>query len=326
MIKYNNPTGLHPFVAAMLTYNDYDYTDDPTIISTTSLMKPVNMVALERFNNGCDKEVDVEGLIPSVMGSAMHSLLEVALQTTDKPTWEMLGVKADKLEIQQEVRKAVKVNGTDFTLSGKFDVLYKYGDNPWRLADLKTMSTWGTVLSSKEKNLEFTKQLSIYRWLNQDKEIDDIAEIFFWYTDWSKVKARQDKQYPQSRVGHFEIALWSIEETERFIRTRLHEISLALDSLKNTGRTGVACRPEDLWQSEASWKYYKPNKQGKLNYNRATKVFSQQSEAIAFMANNGNVGEVKEFPAMIKRCNYCSVRDFCEQYPMFKSQGLIPEL
>jgi len=326
MIKYNNPTGLHPFVAAMLTYNDYDYTNDPSVISTTSLMKPVNMVALERFNSGCNKEVDVEGLIPSVMGSAMHSLLEVALESTDKPTWEMLGVKADDLEIQQEIRKAVKVLGTAFTLSGKFDVLYKYMNNPWRLADLKTMSTWGTILSSKEKNLEFVKQLSIYRWLNQDKEIDDIAEIFYWYTDWSKVKALQDSSYPQSRVGHFEIALWNLEETEQFIKARLFEISKALESLARTGRTGTACQEADLWQSDASYKYYKPNKQGKINYTRATKVFAQQSEAIAFMASNGNVGEIKEFPAMIKRCNYCSVRDFCEQYPVYKAQGLIPNL
>lgn len=326
MIKYNNPTGLHPFVAAMLTYNDYDYTNDPTVISTTSLMKPVNMVALERFNNGCDKEVDVEGLIPSVMGSAMHSLLEVALESTDDETWLQLGVKPDKLTIEQEVRKAVKIPGTGYTLSGKFDVLYKYMNNPWRLADLKTMSTWGTVLSSKEKNLEFTKQLSIYRWLNQDKEIDDIAEIFYWYTDWSKVKARQDSSYPQSRVGHFEIALWTLDETEQFIKARIFEITKALENLERTGKTGTACQDADLWRSDPTWKYYKPNKQGKINYNRATKNFSIQSEAIAYMASQGNVGEIKEFPAMIKRCNYCSVRDFCEQYPVYKAQGLIPEL
>jgi len=326
MIKYKNSTGLHPFVCAMLAYNDYDYTNDPTVISTTALMKPVNMVALERFNAGCDKEVEVEGLVASVMGSAVHSLLEVALDSTTDDTWLQLGVKADELTIEQEIRKAVKIEGTDYTLSGKFDVLYKYRANPWRLADLKTMSTWGTVLSGKEKNLEFTKQLSIYRWLNQDKEIDDIAEIFYWYTDWSKVKARQDSSYPQSRVGHFEIALWTLAETEQFIKARLFEITKALESLKRTGKTGTVCQDVDLWQSKASWKYYKPNKQGKINYTRATKVFSIHSEAIAHMASSGNVGEIKEFPAMIKRCNYCSVRDFCEQYPVYKAKGLIPDL
>jgi len=326
MIKYNNPTGLHPFVAAVLTYNDYDYTDDPTVISVTSLMKPVNMVALERFHNGCDKEVDVEALIPSVMGSAMHSLLEVALETTKPEVWEMLGVKPDKLEILQEQRSVKEVEGTGFKVSGKFDVLYKYFDNPWRVADLKTLSTWGTVLSGASKKLEYTKQLSMYRWLNQDKEIDDIAEIFYWYTDWSKVKALQDTSYPQSRVGHFEIALWSIDATGMYIKDRLNKINKALDNLKTTGVTGVICSDEDLWRSEPKYKYYKPNKSGKISYTRATKVFDNMTEAIEYKLSKGaGVGEIKEFPAEVKRCGYCSVRDFCPQYVEFKAQGIIKE-
>jgi len=326
MIKFNNPTGLHPFVAAMLTYNDYDYNDDPTVISVTSLMKPINMVALERFHSGCDKEVDVEALIPSVMGSAMHSLLEVALETTKPEVWKMLGVKPDKLQILQEQRNVKEVLGTGFKVSGKFDVLYKYFDNPWRLADLKTLSTWGTILSGESKKLEYTKQLSMYRWGNQDKEIDDIAEIFYWYTDWSKVKALQDTSYPQSRVGHFEIALWSVEETDRYIRARLAEISRAINMLKTHGITGVTCTDEDLWRSDPKYKYYKPNKSGKINYTRATKVFDTLEEAQVYMATKGaGVGEIKEFPAEVKRCGYCSVREFCPQYAEFKAQGIIKE-
>jgi len=321
MVQYNNPTRLHPFVAAMLAYNDYDYNDDPTIISTTSLMKPTNMVALERFNKDCMKQVDVEALIPSVMGSAMHSLLEVALETTKPEVWKQFGMDAQYLEIEQEIRKECPI--LNYKLSGKFDVLYRYKGSPWRLGDLKTLAVWGAVFGNDDKTLEYVKQLSIYRWLNQDKEIEDIAEIYFWYTDWSKVRALQDSSYPQSRVGSKEIALWSLEETELFIKQRLLDLTKATKSLETTGKTGFICEDKDLWRSEDKYKYYKPNKSGKINYTRATKVFDDNESAMAFMAAQGNIGEVIKYPGQVKRCNYCSVRDFCTQYPGFVAAGLI---
>jgi hypothetical protein len=324
MVKFNNPTRLHPFVAAMLAYNDYDYIADPNVISVTSLMKPVNMVALERFHSGCDKEVDVEALVPSVMGSAMHSLLEVALESTQPDVWEQFNIQANKLEILQEQRVVKQIPGTKYKLAGKFDVLYKYDSDVWRLGDLKTLSTMALIMSGPEKMEEFTKQLSQYRWLNQDKSIEDIADIYYWYTDWAKVRALQDSSYPQSRVGSFEVALWSLDQTEGYIKTRVLEIDKAMTSLTTTGDTGVRCSDTELWRSTPKFKYYKPNKSGTINYKRATKVFDTLEDAQTYMVTaGGGVGDIKEFPAEIKRCKYCSVTNFCSQYKEFVEQGLI---
>jgi len=206
MIKYNNPTNIHPLLATMLAYDDYDYNSDKSVISTTSLMKPTRMLALERTYMDSDKIIDLEACIPSVMGAAMHKLLEVSLEDTKDEIWSMFHIDKKDMFISQEVRKERAIPNSDFKLSGKYDVLYKYKDEPARLADLKTMSVWGTMLSDGAKTLEYTIQMSIYRWLNQDIEIGDIGEILYWYTDWSKAAALRDSRYPQSRIGHKEIA------------------------------------------------------------------------------------------------------------------------
>jgi len=322
MYHYTNKSGLHPLLAAILTYNEYDSTDDPYIISTTSIMKPTQMIALERANWNADKIIDVEGLIPSVMGSAMHALLEKGLETVTDDVWRDLGVEPKDLEILQENRVVKQVPGTLYKLSGKYDVLYRYKGSAWRLADLKTQSVWGVMLSGKEKEQEYIKQLSIYRWLNQDKEIDDIAEIFYWFTDWSKQKARSDSQYPQSRLGHKEIMLWSIEETETYIKNRVIEIDRAIKNYKETGDTKFRCNREELWQTDDVYKYYKPNKSGKINYSRAYKVCNSLQEAQDLIMKFSE-GDIKFFPGEIKRCNYCSVTEFCPQYKEYKEQGLL---
>jgi len=323
MIKYNNPTNIHPLLAAMLAYDDYDYNNNKNVISTTSLMKPTRMLALERTHMDSDKVIDLEACIPSVMGSAMHKLLEVSLEDIKDEIWDMFHIDKKDIVISREIREERVIPGTDLKLSGKYDVLYKYKDEPARLADLKTMSVWGTMLSDKEKTLEYTTQMSIYRWLNQDIEIGDIGEILYWYTDWSKTSALRDRRYPQSRVGHKEIALWSLEYTEGYIVDNIKDLVLALETIELTGEPGVACSPVELWQSDPKFKYYKPGKQGRISYTRATKVCDSLEEAQAVMRSAGGVGDIKEFPAEVKRCKYCSVTEYCTQYTDMVAKGLI---
>ena len=318
--KYTNTGTYHPFLNAMLAYNNYDYSDDPLAISATSLMKPTNMVALERFNKATDKEIDLEALIPSVMGNAMHTLLETAIDHTQPDVWQMFGIpKPDKLEVRQEIREMKSIEG--YNVSGKFDILYQYDGSDWHLADLKTMSVWALIIDPIKKKEEFTKQLSIYRWLNQDKEIADIGEILFWYTDWSKADSMRKRDYPKSRIGTIEIPLWSLTDTEAYIVNQLKALTKATTSLESTGSTGIECTELDLWRSDTVFKYYK----NPANKARATKNFDNYIDAQNKLLSDGLVGEVVEVPGEVKRCKYCSVLNFCPQGKTYKTLGLIKE-
>jgi len=323
-IHYTGLETTHPFIKAMLAFNNYDASDDPIAISATSLMKPTNMVALERHNKDTDKIINLEMLIPSVMGNAMHTLLETALDDTSDDLWKQLGVpKPDKLEVRQEIREQRLINGWNVT--GKFDVLYMYDGSEWHLADLKTLSVWGFIIDPVKKKEEFVKQLSIYRWLNQDKPIADRAEILYWFTDWSGADARRKPDYPQSRIGSMEIMLWSINETERYITSKLADLDKAMSNLTSSSHTGFACSDEELWRTEPQFKYYKPNKSGGFNMARATKNFATYPEAHSKLMADGNVGKIVEQPGEVKRCRFCSVLSFCEQGQGYKALGLVKD-
>jgi hypothetical protein len=324
MVKYINDIGLHPFLCKVLSHDEYDTSDDLTVISATSLMQPTRMIALSRYYSGSDKEIKISGLIPSVFGTALHSLLEVSLNDGNKEVWKDFGVDPKQLEILQENRVIKQVPGTKWKVSGKYDLLYRYKDSQWRLGDLKTQSVWGVMLSGKEKTEEYIKQLSIYRWLNQDKDIDDIAEIFYWFTDWSKQEARRNSQYPQQRLDSKEIILWSIEDTEKYIKEQLKKLDIALNELLEIGDCFIRCTNKELWRTEDKYKYYKPNKSGTINYRRATKVCDTLEDAQILMSENGG-GDIVKYPGEIKRCNYCSVTEFCSQFKEYKQIGLIKD-
>lgn len=319
-ITYTGHETLHPFLKAMLAYNNYDASSDETNISTTSLMKPTHMVALERANRHSSKEVNLDALIPSVMGNAMHSLLEVAINETTEEMWQQFGIpKPEKLEVRQEIREVKSILG--YTVTGKYDILYMYDGSEWHLADLKTMSVWALMIDPDKKKEEFIKQLSIYRWLNTDKDIADTAEILFWYTDWSKTESMRKKGYPPSRIGHIEIALWSLEDTKKYVESKLSALIKAIESIKSVGSTGTKCSDTDLWKTENTFKYYK----NPAKTDRATKNFDTHGEAHARLMDDGNVGVVIEVQGEIKRCKYCSVTAFCNDFRTYKTMGLIKE-
>ena len=104
-MNYKNFENVHPLLRAMLAYSDYDHDGRENVISCTSIMKPIQMIALERSNKSADRSMDIEGMIPSVGGTALHNHLENALNNTSDEMWKGLGVSnPEELEIITEVR------------------------------------------------------------------------------------------------------------------------------------------------------------------------------------------------------------------------------
>jgi len=319
---YKNFNNIHPLLRAMLAYSDYDHDDRENVISCTSIMKPTQMVALERSNKSADRAMDIEGMIPSVGGTALHNHLESALNNTDDETWKGIGVSdPGELEIITEVREETPIG--DHIVSGKFDVLFRYKASKWQLADMKSMSVWGIMIDKKGKLEEFCKQMSIYRYLNQDKDIDDIAVVLTWFTDWSKsdavIKAKQG--YPQSRIGVEMVNLWSLDQTKIYLETKERNIVIAMQRYAKSGNkdTGSRCSDEELWMKKSGWAYY-----SKAGAKRATKVVDSfdQAEELRLKAKDPTAF-VEERKPKATRCNYCAVTDFCPQYAEHIVKGMV---
>ena len=114
--------------------------------------------------------------------------------------------------------------------------------------------------------------------------------------------------------------LWSVEETESWIRDRLTAIT---NYLELPQESLPECTDEDLWvrKMNEKYKYY-----SSLDSLRASKVFGYdkyehpEAEAQLHLANKGT-GIVKHFPAMAVRCRYCSVQSICSQAARMQSEG-----
>jgi len=320
MKHITNETDIALPIALWAAYDEYDYNSRENVISTTSLLNPTRMVALQRLNKDADKIVDIADLIGSRLGSAIHDSFEKVLLNEKyiKETLKMMGFDESKIDkvkinpdtveldeiplwIEQRTEKAID----KWIISGKYDMVINY-----QVQDIKSTSVWTYMFGSN--NDKYIQQMSIYKWLNQDKIKKDTGVIHYIFTDWSKQKAIQDKTYPQQRVLSKEFRLMSLAQTEKFIKGKLDKLNKVLE----TGELPL-CTSEELWQEPNKWKYFK-----KKSANRATKVYSTEEEAYQRLADEGQ-GEVKYFPGGVKRCNYCSVREFCNQYKELYELGLI---
>ena len=139
-------------------------------------------------------------------------------------------------------------------------------------------------------------------------------DIEFIFTDWSKAKALQQKDYPQDRVMTKTYPLMSLEATEQWLTTKLKEIHTYLSAEQETL---PECTDEELWATPTVYKYYKnPNK-----LDRSTKNFDTLDAANARLASEGNVGIVNEVKGQVKACIYCNALNVCNQARQLIMQG-----
>lgn len=312
--KYTNNTGLTLPIAIWALMDNYNHDERENVISVTTLLKPTRQIVLGRKNKDCEMLIEASDMISSSMGTALHDSVEKAWKNKDKvinllDNLGYLDSEALYNEVILERRSEKEING--YIISGQFDIAFK-----GTVCDIKSTSVWSYIFGSKED--DYIKQMSIYRWLNQDIITNDDAYIEYIFTDWSSTKALQDKQYPQARTQTIKLKLMSLEDTEKYIINKLAEVTKFMELPDNHL---ILCSDEDLWRDKDVWKFYKYNKDGKPNYNRATKVYDNELEA-----NNRaskEKGEVKLFKGGVKRCNYCNYTQICNQYTDMKIKGEI---
>lgn len=300
-------------LAVWTIVDNYDYNDDPRVISTTTLLKPIRQIILARQNMDCLKIMDCDNLIAVSMGSALHDSVEQAWKDRSKAVTAMvaLGLTQENAEsiydaTSFEKRLSKEING--WIISGKYDIV-----SGGRVCDIKSSSVYGYITGSSDN--QYMMQMSIYRWLDPVLITDDIGTNLYIFTDWSKAKTLSDPTYPKSRIQSKDHRLKSVTETQRYIEKKLFQID---KYITETDQDLIPdCTPEELWQEKDVFKYYKdPTKTA-----RATKNYETYADALAHYDRDGAVGTITHVEGKAKACQYCSVANLCAQRVRLAASG-----
>lgn len=300
-------------------YSGADIAPDGELISVTTLMKPTRRLILERQVDQSTVQMDVSDLIASRVGHGLHDSIERAWTEGDwKGAMRRLHypqsvidrvlinpdpseVGEDDIPIFLEQRRFKEVGG--IILTGQLDFAI---NGAYR--DVKTTSTFS--YTSGKKDMDYILQGSMYRYIMPELIWQDKMRIEFIFTDWQKFRAKADPNYPQAKVAYKEYDLMSIEDTEKWILTKLDEIQ---QNAKHTFKQDklIRCSDYDLWKQSDSFKYY-ANPETANKGGRSQKSFDKLADAEQHKADKGK-GVIVTVKGEVKACEYCPAFSVCEQ-------------
>ena len=283
-MEFTNLQSYPKYLFDWLVQDDYDH--HPGTLSATTLLKPARAVALARLHSE-ELVMDAADLVAVRYGTALHQSFE--------------RIAIDGI---QERRFAAEFEGQ--TITGKPDLVID-----GKIIDIKSTSTWKWIFGEFD---DYILQLSVYRWLlaENGEHPGQEAEICFLFTDWSKSRAKREKDYPQSRVAVRSVELLSLDDTEIWMRERIGAFSAAEQSISS-----VKCTDKDLWKDPDKYALMKEGNK------RAVKVYSDPDQAREAMSDPKHYVEVR--PSKAKRCGYCIARPFCGQYKQMLEKDEVDE-
>ena len=341
-MKFTNEQNIGLSQAVFLAHDDYDYDPRPNSVSATGLLKSTRQAILTQRQDAKVTVMDVSQLVASSLGTAVHDAIErVWLSGHYKRALKKLGYPQKKIDrvvinwgykedpktgklikdlnapalpddaipVYMEIRSEKEIDG--IIVTGKYDFV---GDG-----ELEDHKTTGVFTYMKKTNDEkYRLQGSIYRWLNPDIITSDRMMINYVFTDWSKLRSMIEAKagYPPFKMMSVPFTLMPLDETERFIRGRIAEIKA---NLSKDERDLPPCTPEQLWQDDTVYKYYK-NPKAKQ---RATKNFDNFAEAQQRLMADGNVGVIDMVKGKVKACLYCPANQICSQAKQMVIDGLL---
>lgn len=313
-----NRTDIPLALAVWVLHDEYDFIDAPNYISATTLMKPLRQIILPQRIPADERQIDVSDFVATALGKSLHDSIEKAWVQGYRRNLRLLGypdkvidrvlinpekaqIKSDSIVIYVEQRAIRQFKG--FTIGGKFDLVTE-----GVLQDNKSTSVWTWIFGTKDE--DYALQGSLYKWLHPDKITEDFIRINFIFTDWQRGKAQYDVKYPDSRLKHKDIPLWSTQQTEDWISKKLALIT----KYRNADEANIPeCTDEELWRGDPQFRFYSDPEKAKQKGARSTRNFDTLSEARQFQTEKGGKGTIITVPGEVKRCNYCSAFDLCKQ-------------
>lgn len=272
-MRWSNDLGLPEPIVRAVTNDPYDR--GKSDFTVTQLIAPARARVLRKRHAHLITE-DVADRIYSLLGQSIHTILERA-----------------EVEHMAEVRLYAKLDG--LTISGQLDRCAFFPDG--LLQDYKLTSVWTDLDKS-----EWTQQTNMLVWLLAENGYTVTrGEIVAIFRDWSKSRAKRERDYPQHQVKLVPIELWPIDKTLAFVRERVRaHVDAELGVLPE-------CTNEERWYRGEQWAVMKNGNK------RATRVFDFPNQAEAFAATDAKF-KVEHRPGQSIRCaEYCTAYPFCAQ-------------
>lgn len=280
--RYNVPSAILNNVL-----ND-EYTKGDADISVTQLLNSPRIVLLQRVND--DKMVaDVVDRLPSVLGTAMHKVLEKG---------------AEEDEIVEE-RFFYEILG--WTVSGAVDLQIPKPDGTWEINDYKLTSVY-SVMSEK---WEWTAQLNMYAYLMRMStgRRATTLKIVAILKDWNRRQGAFKPDYPEAPIVMVDVEVWSDERQEEYIRDRV-AIHQSNQKRLDNGEAIDHCTDEERWLRGEKYAVMKKGRKS------AVKLFDTKEDANGWIEQQDEAFTIEHRPGEPVRCagNYCGVAQWCKQF------------
>lgn len=312
-MAYTNYGDLPISIGAWLAKDNYDH--DPDVVSVTSFIKPIRELILsQRVPKGSTQDPDIMDMLKSRIGTAIHESIERVWQDDNyKEPLKLLGLP-DKV-IDRIIVNAEQGVANSIPMYSEHTMYKMVGDYEFRgtadfvlngqLQDFKSTSTYS--YNSRLKDLKYSLQGGIYRWMDPSVITQDYLHIIEIYLDWLPIKAKVSAEgtYPPHPIIVKKIPMMSVAETQRYINGRIKLIEDLYDAPQEDL---PLCTDDELWRKDPTYKYFK-NAENK----RSTKNFTNYDEALSFKASQGHQGEIRVEPAKATACKYCSAATVCQQ-------------
>lgn len=289
--KWNLPETL---VRATAKRNDM-YDRGAAHRSATQLVNAPRIDALRRVHYA-KMEKDVADEFWALFGSAVHYILE-------------LGIESHQIS---EERLFCEVDG--WTISGALDCQTRMHDGSIDITDYKVISTYTLMKDGDGTKPEWEQQLNIQAHLVEESKGIPVTSLNICaiVRDWQRSKAQVDPLYPPAPVVMVPIPLWSKEEREFYLKSRVQAHREA-EMLIELGLPLPECSAHDRWEIGTKWAVKK--KGGK----RAVRTLPSLEEAEAILSTMPD-HIIEHRPGRSARCegNFCGVADWCDQFAAVK--------
>ena len=240
-------------------------------------------------------EVDISERVFSILGTAVHNILE-----NGSPEGAL-------------TERKMYIDMCDVKISGTMDLITPLPFNKFRISDYKTVGGYALTLNQEPKK-EWVEQLNSYCYIAEENGFDVTElEIIAIVRDWSARKWTRTNGYPEVPIVRIPIPNWGVEKQSEFLleRVKRHEGN----SVKS-----ATCSREERWERGTQCAVHKYNKDGSLA-KRAYRVCDSIAEAHAVTLDMSGESDIVRRPGKRVRCegNYCNVAEFCPAWQAHKN-------
>jgi len=283
-------TNKHNLPQSLVSAIQNDPYRSPTDISTTTLIRPYQQVALQRRYAGKLSE-DVSDMIWPLVGNNTHHIIE----------------RVDVPGTVKEWRFYLYVMG--WLVGGKIDLW----EPPGVLSDWKVTSVWAVLKGLK---FDHEAQMNVNAYLMKKSVYAAYLpirklQIVNILRDWSKHQVKKSNpDYPRSQVFVQDVPIWIEQDVELYIN---HRINFHQKSQGVSDEYQIECTPEERWEKPTIYKVRSKNR--KTSHRNLDTVESAEG----WMEKTGKGEFIETVLGESTRCeHYCQVQPVCKQHERTK--------